>query len=107
LQFELVEKELELGLWLGITRKDYGATITDGQINVDHLHGAELLKHCTGSESGSQVSQTPPQSDIKSSGVSRKARAVIRCSSANCGWNGNPNASLLNWISYLMLIKRT
>ena len=26
MQFELVEKELELGLWLGITRKDDGAT---------------------------------------------------------------------------------
>ena len=42
MQFELVEKELEFGLWLGITRKDYGATITGGQINVDHLHGADL-----------------------------------------------------------------
>ena len=68
MQFELVEKQLELGLWLGITRKDYGATITGGQINVDHLHGAELLKHCTGSESGSQVSQAAPQGDMKTVG---------------------------------------
>ncbi len=49
MQFELVEKELELGLWLGITRKDDGTAIAGGKINVDHLHGAEFLKHCTGS----------------------------------------------------------
>ena len=77
MQFELVEKELELGLWLGITRKDYGAAITGGQMNVDHLHGAELLKHRRGSESGSQVSQTVPQSDMKTVGD----KAIKMCAS--------------------------
>jgi hypothetical protein len=67
-QSELVEKELKVGLGLSVTRKDDRTTIARGEINVDHLHRAELLKYGTRSYAGCQVSQASAQRDRKTVG---------------------------------------
>ena len=50
-EFELVEEQLQVLLWMGVACHDDLASVAGGQVNIKHLQSRELLQHASGRES--------------------------------------------------------
>ena len=59
LQFQLIQQEAELGFGLGIAGEQQLAAVGGRQVNIDHLHGGELLQHAARRQPGRQRVQAP------------------------------------------------
>ena len=56
LELELVEQKLEFVLGLGVAGELDLAAVRGGNVDVDHLHGGELLEHAARRQPGSEPS---------------------------------------------------
>ena len=65
LQFQLIQQEAELGFGLGIAGEQQLAAVGCRQVNIDHLHGGELLQHAARRQSRRQRVQAPRQRDVQ------------------------------------------
>ena len=68
LQFQLIQQEAELGFGLGIAGEQQLAAVGGRQVNIDHLHGGELLQHAARRQPGRQRVQAPRKSDVQAIG---------------------------------------
>ena len=64
LELELVEQKLEFGLWLGVVGELDLAAVGGGDVDVDHLHGGELLEHAARRQPGGESAQPSGERDV-------------------------------------------
>jgi len=67
-QFELIKEDALISLRLGMATQDEGATVGGWEVDIEHLHGSELLDHGTRGESWGQRSQAGTQRDVETVG---------------------------------------
>jgi hypothetical protein len=67
-ELQLAQQLFEFVLGLGVTGEDDLPPVGRWQMDVDHLHGGELLEHGAGRQAGSQVAQAARQGDVQAVG---------------------------------------
>jgi len=70
-EFEFTEQQLELGLGLGVAGEAELALIGGGYVDIDHLHGRELLEHGSRGEAGGERLQLLAERDVHAVGEER------------------------------------
>jgi hypothetical protein len=64
-QFEFLEQQLQFGLGLRVAREGEFAPIGGGHIDVDHLHGGELLEHGSRRKPRGERLEVPPKRHVQ------------------------------------------
>ena len=67
-EVELFDRELLVGVELGIAAQDQGAAIGGREVHVEHLYGGQLVEHGPGGKAGCQRLETCAQRDVKAVG---------------------------------------
>ena len=67
-ELELVEQQYEFGFRLSVAGEQQFAAIGGRHVEVDHLHGGELLDGAPWRQAGRQGLQSPSQGDVQAVG---------------------------------------
>ena len=67
-ELHAVDEQAQLWLRLGVTGEDDLAAVGSRQMDVDHLHGRELLQRATRGEAGGECGEPTGERDLKTVG---------------------------------------
>ncbi len=70
-EFEFVQQQVQFRLGLGVAREAQFSPVGRGHVDVDHLHGGELLEHGTGREAGRERFELLAEGDVQAVGEER------------------------------------
>ena len=70
-KLEFVEQQLQLWLGLCVAREAQFASVGCGHVDIDHVHGCELVQHAARGESRRERFESLPECDVQAVGEKR------------------------------------